>query len=136
MGKSGSQNGLNTWTILFYTFAFGTMFLLLFNLIPGSPLPESAAQPADLLWLGTAWAGWGILFILSAIPTLGGYGLYILSLRYLPSSVTNLIVSLEPVFTAVTAYFVLGEKLTGIQIGGSLLILAGVVLLRIGEGKR
>ncbi|MBN1120627.1 MAG: EamA family transporter [Anaerolineae bacterium] len=138
MGRSGSQNGLNTWTILFYTFSFATGFLLVFNLIPGGPLPGSAAQAADLMWLGQSMAGWGILFILSAGPTLAGYGMYVLSMSYLPSSVANLIVSLEPAFTAVIAYFVLGEMLTGVQIGGSLMILAGVVLLRIGEaeGKR
>ncbi len=135
MGRSGSQNGLNTWTILFYTFSFATGFLLVFNLIPGGPLPGSAAVPAELLWLGRSMAGWGILFILSAGPTLVGYGMYVLSMSYLPSSVANLIVSLEPAFTAVIAYFVLGEMLTGVQIGGSLMILAGVVLLRIGEGK-
>ncbi len=135
LGRSGSQNGLNTWTILFYTFSFATGFLLVFNLIPGGPLPGSAAVPAELLWLGRSMAGWGILFILSAGPTLVGYGMYVLSMSYLPSSVANLIVSLEPAFTAVIAYFVLGEMLTGVQIGGSLMILAGVVLLRIGEGK-
>jgi drug/metabolite transporter (DMT)-like permease len=136
MGRSGSQNGLNTWTILFYTFSFATGFLLLFNLIPGGPLPGSAEVPAELLWLGRSVAGWGILFMLSAGPTLAGYGMYVLSMSYLPSSVANLIVSTEPAFTAVIAYFVLGEMLTGVQIGGSLMILAGVVLLRIGEGKR
>ena len=46
----------------------------------------------------------------------------------------NLVVTLEPAFTAVIAYFLLGERLTWIQIGGSLLILGGVVFLRIYEG--
>jgi drug/metabolite transporter (DMT)-like permease len=61
--------------------------------------------------------------------------LYNVSLTYLPSSVANLVVTLEPAFTAVTAYFLLGERLTWIQIIGSLLILSGVVFLRIYEGK-
>jgi drug/metabolite transporter (DMT)-like permease len=135
LGRSGSQNGLNTWTILFYTFSIATGFLLIFNLVPGGPLPGSAAVPADLMWLGRSVAGWGILFALAAGPTLAGYGTYMLSMRYLPSSVANLIVSMEPAFTAVIAFFVLGEMLTGVQIGGSVMILAGVVLLRIGEGK-
>ena len=46
----------------------------------------------------------------------------------------NLIVTLEPAFTAVIAYFLLGERLTWVQIAGSLLILTGVVFLRIYEG--
>jgi len=34
----------------------------------------------------------------------------------------------------VVAYALLGERLTGVQIAGSLVILAGVVFLRVYEG--
>lgn len=134
MGRSASQRGLNPWTTLFYTFGFATVFLLLFNLLAGGFLPGAASHPADLLWLKNSIPGWGILFLLAAGPTLTGFGLYNVSLSYLPSSVANLIVTLEPAFTAVTAYFLLGERLNLTQIGGSLMILAGVVFLRIYEG--
>lgn len=100
----------------------------------GGVLPGSAARPADILWLGQAWAGWGILFLLAAGPTLLGYGLYNVSLSLLPSSVVNLIAISEPVFTAVIAYALLGERLTPPQLWGSALILAGVAFLRIYEG--
>jgi drug/metabolite transporter (DMT)-like permease len=103
-------------------------------LLPVKPFPGTAAQPADLLWLGNALAGWGVLFLLAAGPTLAGFGLYNMSLGYLPSSVANLVVTLEPAFTAVVAYFMFNERLTTIQIGGSLMILAGVFFLRIYEG--
>ena len=73
--------------------------------------------------------------MLAAGPTLAGYGTYNISLSYLPSSVANLIVSLEPAFTAAMAYFFFGETLTDTQITGSLMILTGVVFLRIYEGK-
>jgi drug/metabolite transporter (DMT)-like permease len=134
MGRSASQRGLNPWTTLFYTFSFATVFLLLFNLLPGGFLPGAASQPADLLWLGNSLTGWGILFLLAAGPTVAGFGLYNVSLGYLPSSVANLIATLEPAFTAIIAYFLLGERLTWNQLGGSLLILTGVVFLRIYEG--
>jgi drug/metabolite transporter (DMT)-like permease len=134
MGRSASQRGLNPWTTLVYTFGFATGFLLLFNLLPGGLLPGAAARPADLFWLGNSLAGWGILFLLAAGPTIAGFGLYNVSLGYLPSSVANLVATLEPVFTAVIAYFLLGERLNWVQLGGSLLILTGVVFLRIYEG--
>lgn len=79
--------------------------------------------------------GWGLLFLLAAGPTVIGFGLYNVSLSYLPSSVANLILTLEPAFTAVIAYFLLGERLTGTQLGGSLLILTGVVFLRVYESR-
>jgi drug/metabolite transporter (DMT)-like permease len=134
MGRSAAQRGLNPWTTLFYTFGFAAIFMLFVNLISAGHIPGAATRPSDFLWLGKAWIGWGILFLLSVGPTLCGYGVYNVALTYLPSSVVNLIATSEPVFTAITAYILLGERLTWIQIIGSLLILGGVVFLRIYEG--
>ncbi len=134
MGRSASQRGLNPWTTLLYTFGFAAVFLLGFNVLGRGFLPGAITQAADFLWLGNSWAGWGILFLLAAGPTLAGYGLYNVSLTYLPSSVANLIVSTEPAFTVVIAYFLLNERMNWAQIGGGLLILSGVVFLRVYEG--
>lgn len=136
MGRSASQRGLNPWTTLLYTFACAACFLLLLNLALGRFLPGAAVHPSDLLWLGKAAWGWFILFLLAAGPTVAGFGLYNVSLGYLPSSVANLILTLEPAFTAVIAYLVLDEHLNGIQIAGSLLILGGIVFLRVYESRR
>ncbi len=134
MGRSASQRGLNPWTTLLYTFAFAAVILLGFNVFGANVLPGTITRAADFLWLGNSWAGWGILFLLAAGPTLAGYGLYNVSLTYLQSSVANLIVSSEPAFTVVIAYFLLGERMNWAQVGGSLLILGGVVFLRVYEG--
>lgn len=133
MGRSASQRELNPGTTLFYTFAFATIFLLVLNLLPGNFPPGKAMQLSDFIWLRNSWGGWGILFLLAAIPTVAGFGFYNISLSYLPSSVANLIMTLEPAFTAITAYIFLGERLTGIQIIGSVITLTGVVFLRVYE---
>lgn len=135
MGRAASQRGLNPWTTLLYAFGFGALFLLAYNLLPGQFLPGTAGPPAELLWLGTAWAGWGVLFVLAAGPTVAGFGLYNVSLVHLPSSVVNLIVTLEPAFTAAFAYLLLAERMTAVQIAGGLLIMAGVVFLRVYEAR-
>lgn len=134
MGRSASQRGLNPWTSLLYTFGFAALILLIVNMT-GWQLVGAAARPADMFWLGGEWVGWAVLFLLAAGPTLLGFGLYNVSLGYLPSSVANLVVSLEPAITAVIAYFLLGERLTMKQILGGLIILGGVALLRLYEGK-
>ena len=134
LGRSAAQRGLNPWTTLIYTFGFAALFLLAVNLLPGQLLPGTATRPGDLFWLGSALAGWGVLFLLAAVPTVAGFGLYNVSLSYLPSSVANLILTMEPAFTAVFAFILFDERLTGIQLGGSLLIISGVILLRIYEG--
>lgn len=131
MGRFASQRGLNPWTTLLYTFAFAAGFLLLFNLLPSGSLPGAAHQPSDLLWLGTSLPGWMILFLLAVGPTLAGFGLYNVSLSLLPSSIANIILTSEPVFTAIIAFLLLGERLNGMQMAGGVLILGGVIFLRL-----
>lgn len=135
MGRSASRRGLNPWTTLFYTFAFAGLFLLVINLLPGGWVMGAARTPVDFWWLGNSLPGWGALFLLAAGPTVLGFGLYNISLTHLPSSVANLILTSEPVFTGIVAYLVLGERLNGMQIIGGVMILAGVIVLRLRAGE-
>ena len=133
MGKASSNRQIYPWSALLYSFAVAAGFLLLFNLAPAvvsgtNPLPA-------LLSLGRSAAGWGVLALLAVGPTVSGFGLYTVSLTYLPASVANLIATLEPAMTAILAYLFLGEQLTSPQLTGSGLILVGVILLRALEGR-
>ncbi|MBI5352125.1 MAG: EamA family transporter [Chloroflexi bacterium] len=131
-GKHASDTKVDSWTALLYSFAFATVFLLFFNI--GNDLFITGKVPfADMLWLGNSLSGWGILFFLGVAPTLGGFGLYTLSIRYLSPTTSNLIATLEPAFTAIWAYFLLNEILTGTQLIGGGLVLMGVILLRFSE---
>jgi drug/metabolite transporter (DMT)-like permease len=135
MGRSAAQRGIEPWTTVLYTFAFAAAVMLAANLTPMPLVTGRAPAPRDLLWLGDSTAGWGVLFLLAAGPTLAGYGLYTVSLAYLPSSVVNLIATMEPAITAAMAYVLLGERFTGTQVAGSLLIMAAVLLLRVYEAR-
>jgi drug/metabolite transporter (DMT)-like permease len=131
-GKYAADTHLDSWTALLYSFAWATVFLLFFNI--GNDLLITGKTPfTDMIWLGNSFAGWGILFFLGVAPTLGGFGLYTLSLRYLSPTTSNLIATLEPAFTTVWAYFLLNEFLTGVQFFGGVLVILGVILLRFGE---
>ena len=130
-GKHASDEHIDSWTALLYSFAIATFFLFFFNL--GKDLLSGKAAFEEMLWLGNSVKGWGILFFLGVGPTLGGFGLYTMSMRYIPATSANLVATLEPVMTAVWAYFFLSELLTGSQFFGGLLILAGVILLRVSE---
>ncbi len=132
LGKGSSRRGVNPWTATLYSFAFGAAFLLLVQ------------RPDTLLWLSRPLAagpggwreaalGWGTLVMLAVGPTLGGYGLYTVSLTHLPAAMANLITTLEPALTAVLAYVFLGERLTIPQLLGGGLILIGVMIVRLGE---
>jgi drug/metabolite transporter (DMT)-like permease len=132
MGKLASERNVNPWTTTLYTFAVGAFFLLFLQ------------RPSTIMWLSRplsrtpvdwqeAAVGWGILLLLSIGPTIGGYGLYTVSLTRLPAVTANLISTLEPIMTTTMAFFLLGEQLTAIEMAGGSLTLFGVVLLRMSE---
>ena len=131
MGRQATHRGLNPWTTLFYTFLFAAVILLVINLLPIDFIPATASQPAEMMILGTEWRGWLLLLILAAGPTLIGFGLYNVSLGLLETSTANLILTLEPVFTMITAYFLLQERLRVLELFGAGLILLGLLLLRL-----
>ena len=90
----------------------------------------------DMFWLGSQWDGWIVLILLGAIPTVGGYGFYNVSLCLLDASIANIIVSLEPAFTAIFAFLILGEVLTPVQLLGSALLLAGVAAIKLNDLRK
>lgn len=135
MGRTASKRGINPWTGLLYTFGLAGICLLILNLLPVKIITGTAATPLDFFWLGTAWQGWLVLFLLGAIPTVLGFGLLNVSLTLLPSSTVSLIVTSEPVFTTITAFFLLKENMDVYEIIGGALIIAGVICLRVYESR-
>ncbi len=135
VGRTASKRGINPWTGLLYTFGLAGICLLILNLLPVKIITGTAATPLDFFWLGTAWQGWLVLFLLGAIPTVLGFGLLNVSLTLLPSSTVSLIVTSEPVFTTITAFFLLKENMDVYEIIGGALIIAGVICLRVYESR-
>ncbi len=120
-GKAAARRGLRAPTLMVYT--FGAAGLLLLVVQRGNGFPSIGA------------ATWLSILGLSAIPTLGGYGLYTASLGYLPAATASLIAATEPALTAFLAWVFLGETLTPIQLVGSALIIGSVLALTRG-GKQ
>jgi len=131
MGKETARRGISSWTALMYTFGIASILLAAYNFI----LPELAGTTLGAARLLPVLdiQGWAYLVLLAVVPTIGGYGLYNLSMNYLPATISNLIATLEPSLTAVQSYFLLGERFSLPQIIGSLLIIFGVVVLRVVE---
>jgi DME family drug/metabolite transporter len=124
LGKEAAKRGINPWTSLLYSFAFSSVFTLIFNLVPlfaeGSLREISPDLPLK---------GWLILLFLSFVPTVLGFGLYNTSMNYLPASTVSLLATSEPAMTAVEAYIFLDERMTILQVVGSLIILSAVLIV-------
>lgn len=129
-GRWSAQRFASAWTVTAYGFLFAAGSLLVLQSLPvfagGPPL-------AALFSLGTAWEGWGLLVFLALAPSLSGFGLYTLSLRYLPAGVASLIAALEPALTALFAIPILGRGLEAGQWAGTGLILLAVMLVQWAE---
>jgi DME family drug/metabolite transporter len=127
-GKEAARREINVWTSLLYSFAFGALFIMVFNLFPVLP---GAAGSFKALLPELPLDGWLILVFLSFVPTLLGFGLYNGSMNYLPASIANLLATTEPAMTAIEAYVFLHERMTLVQIVGSVIILSAVLIVQL-----
>lgn len=110
----------NAWTIMFYIFSIGTLTLFTVQLGQPDPWPTSASFLP--LFIG---------FVL--ISTIVGFTLYTTSLKYLPASVASITATSEIFFASVLAFIFLQERMDLWQILGSILIIAGVVLVSLAK---
>ncbi len=72
---------------------------------------------------------WGALLGMALGPQIIGHTLLNVSLRHFSSSVVGFAILLEPVIAAVLAWVLVGQYLTPAQMGGGLLILAGLAFV-------
>jgi drug/metabolite transporter (DMT)-like permease len=121
--KKLTDDGVDAWTILVYSFAFAALALLPFQF--GQPRPSVAGWQA-----AAAFAG------LVLITTIAGYAFYALALRHLQASVASIVALVEVPFAAAFAYFLLGERMNLTQILGAATVLTGVLLLATSAGRR
>jgi drug/metabolite transporter (DMT)-like permease len=106
----------DTWTILLYTFVFGALILLPFQV--GHWRPQTVTGTAGLAFMG-----------LVLVPSIFGYALYTSGLYRMQSSAAVIAAMLEVPFAALVAFLAFGQRLDGGQILGAVLVVSGVVLL-------
>ncbi|WP_299977844.1 DMT family transporter [Desulfobacula sp.] len=98
--------------------AFGVASIMLLPLQPftNQPFPLNPA-------MGFAFCG------LIAFSTFGAFTLYLLGMKYIQAGIASILVMSEILFAGVYAWFLLGERLTSVQVLGTLLVITGVVWL-------
>lgn len=106
-------------TVLFYSFLFGALTLGGFYLLQYGPKVDVTQQVM------------GMIILIASVPTLIGYGLYTLSLRFIEAGKSSITLTIEPGAAIILAYLFVGESVTQIQLLGTALIVSGVVILQL-----
>jgi drug/metabolite transporter (DMT)-like permease len=114
-----SVQSRSPWTSLTYTFLFGSLVLLALTLL---------LTPGQLFAVGETAAPWLAILFISLGPTLGGYAIFTLALRSVPSKLASLIAVLEVPLATLIAVLFLGERLEWPQALGIALILIAIIL--------
>jgi drug/metabolite transporter (DMT)-like permease len=103
----------------------GTLFMLLIS------APEMVAQP----WSQLSWGTW-LALAYSAVPAGGvAYVIWFKSIGEIGASRTVIYNNLIPPVAILIALMTLGERLTGLQALGAVVVLGGVVLTRFAQGN-
>jgi drug/metabolite transporter (DMT)-like permease len=114
-----SQVTYSALTVLFYSFLFGALTLCGFYLVELGPTLNISTQIMVLI------------VAIAFVPTLMGYGLYTLSLRFTEAGRSSVTSSIEPAAAIFLAYLFLGEIITPIQLLGTGLIILGAIILQV-----
>lgn len=100
------------------TIAFGVASIMLLPFQPFTSQPLSVNRTIIFAFCG-----------LIAISTLGAFTLYLQGMKYIQAGIASILVMSEILFAGVYAWFLLGERLTLLQVLGSLLVISGVAWL-------
>ena len=108
------------WTSI--TLAAGTVFYL----------PFAALDIVRIQWSEISFQAWAALIFSGLFAIAICYVIWYASVRRVGNSKTAIYGYLSPIFTIIFAYLLISERITLLQIGGALIIFAGVYLTRSG----
>ena len=77
---------------------------------------------------------WSAVVALAFVSHVGGQGLIAYALAHLPAGFATLSLLVQPVVTAAASWILFAQVLSALQIGGGLLVLAGLAVARRGSG--
>ena len=117
--KIGLQDAIPPLTFagLRYTLAFGCLLLIVLR----RPVLRTSIR-------GLSRRQWGILLVLGLLFYTVNQGAQFLGLAALPAVTVNLLLSFPGVLVTLLGVYLLSERPTGLQVGGLLLYIVGVIL--------
>jgi drug/metabolite transporter (DMT)-like permease len=117
-GKKVGQ-GYNVWGSLTFSLMFAGIFWLMFN------------PPWKILNSDFSLSDWIVFFIFAMISVLIPYFFYFTGLKFIQPSSAIITSTLEPVVAIISAWVIVEEKLSLIQLIGAIFVISAVALLQI-----
>lgn len=107
---------LNPWTVLLYALGFGALVYWF-------------VSPPWILWSGVTPKELAFAAYIAVFATIIPFGLYLSGLHFLTPSIGSILSMLEPVIAIASAYLLLNEKMTVVQMLGGIMIIVAVILI-------
>lgn len=107
---------LNPWTVLLYALGFGALAYWFMS-------------PPWILWRGVTPKELAFAAYIAIFATIIPFGLYLSGLHFLTPSTGSILSMLEPVIATASAYLLLNEKMTVVQMLGGTMIIAAVIII-------
>jgi drug/metabolite transporter (DMT)-like permease len=110
--------------------AFGALARLTLTALAGIVVLVPFTVVEALAWWPTEWSWRSLALIVAAalLPGAGAYGAYSIMQRELGAARVGVVMYLGPLYSAVLAWLVLGERIEGFHLVGGALILPGIYL--------
>jgi len=113
----------NVWTCLIYSFMLASIFWLTIN------------PPWKIISMNYSLDDWNIFFGFAIISILIPHSLYFSGMKYLTASRGIITATFEPIVAIVSAFFIVNEVLTPIQIFGAVLVISAIAILQIWQER-
>jgi len=121
-GEKGLKK-YDPWTLILYAFGFG------------AALNWILISPTRVITEGYSFKIWMAFLYIAIFSTLIPFGLYFKGIERVRATRASITATWEPVVAGMTAYFVLGEVLSPLQVLGGFGVIAAIVLLQMAKEK-
>jgi len=121
-GEKGLKK-YDPWTLILYGFGFGAVFYWML------------ISPMKVITEGYSFKIWMAFLYIAIFSTLIPFGLYFKGIERVRATRASITATWEPVMAGMTAYFILGEVLSPLQVVGGFGVIAAIVLLQMAKEK-
>ena len=122
--RNGVTTKLHIIPYIWLVYGSAGLLLLVWTILAGVPIVGYSAQ-------GYIW-----LLLMALFPQLVGHSSLNYAVGYLPATIVSMATQLEPIGSAILAYFLFNELPFPLQIVGSIVIICGVMLATYGQNKK